>query len=125
MKLIAILSLVFIQTANAGVFRGSTDLPVELQDKVLEMIKTEAECVDLNNFKEIKTTSIFNEIDQGIWDKIYTTELRGIYYYDGYHPAPLTLIVKTEENSISNPNFENMRVLEFSPRLDSLCEYLF
>lgn len=125
MKTIVFMALFLSLSAQASVFRGSTDLPVELQKRILSMIQTEAECVDLNNFKEIKTTSLLDEIDHGIWDKTYTTELRGIYFYDGYHPSPLTLKVITEEYSISNPNYDRFKVVEFSPKLDTLCEYLF
>lgn len=106
-KLISFCLVLMISDAYAATFQENTALPVELQAKVLEEIKAKVPCAQMYSLKEIETTETLDAIDQGVIDQYFTTTLKGTYYYDTYHPAPMLIEISSVKYAGSNPTVEH------------------
>jgi hypothetical protein len=108
MKLFIVLSLLssmaFANTVES-VFRGSSNLPVELRQKVIDAVKKKVPCVNGYSLIEDATgLEVGNggHIDNGEIALYYTTTLRFGYMHD-YHDRYGILTVKSE---IVSPNYQ-------------------
>lgn len=85
------------------VFRRDTQLPQELQQRVLNLALSCGDYVAHWSLQEKATTVRVDRIDQGIVDYYYTTELTVQYYFDGTHPATHSIFVESAQVEVNNP----------------------
>ena len=103
-----LLALVFVSLAAQAVspeqvFRRDSQLPKELQQRVLNQALTCGDYVAHWSLQEKATTVRVDRIDQGIVDYYYTTELTVQYYFDGTHPATHSIYVQSAQIEVNNP----------------------
>jgi hypothetical protein len=104
----ALLGIVFLSFAAQAVtpdqvFRRDTQLPQELQQRVLNKALTCGAYVAHWSLQERATTVRVDRVDQGIVDFYYTTELTVQYYFDGTHPMSYSIFVESAQIEVNNP----------------------
>ena len=99
--------LSFNATANTtqSVFGIKSSLSSELQSEVISAVEERFPCVDRFGMKELSTTVVYDEIDQGITDEYYTTQIQVNYHFD-YHPNTSVVTVKSILWDGSNPTID-------------------
>lgn len=105
------LTLLSIAAAAASpVFRADSQLPQELQTRVLAQIHED--CPKAYELSELETTSRENRVDQGVIDVYYTTKILARWNYDGMHPDAVgeTITVESAEYAVSNPSVDRYEV---------------
>ncbi len=85
--------------AHASVFNPQTELPRELQARVLKT----AEGCGLVVIREILTTVRMESVDQGIRDYFYTTDFIAVDPSDDQYPRQQTVRVLSAQWEINNP----------------------
>lgn len=79
-----------------SVFKKDSTLPVRVQERVLEALKTRCGNLLINyGLKEVVTTETIVKVDQGITDRYYKTELSSRFYFDGMHPSYADITVES------------------------------
>ena len=114
-----LLALVFVSLAAQAVspeqvFLRDTQLPQELQQRVLDQALTCGDYVAHWSLSEKSTAVRVDRIDQGIVDTYYTTELTVMYYFDGTHPATYSIYIQSAQIEVNNPPSARWQIGEVS-----------
>ncbi len=104
--IVAIATLVSVSTfANdlQSVYKKDTVLPVRVQERVLETLKTQCPNLLINwGLTEVITTLRVDKVDQGITDYYYTTSFSSRFYFDGMHPSYADITVESVNWDLQN-----------------------
>lgn len=124
MKLVFLITLLATTAAFANttdsVFKKDSALPLELKVEILEEVLKAYPCIFDYGLAEKKTEVTIDQVDQGVRDLYFHTELTANFTHDGYHPATETLIVKSARYDGANPSIDWTRVE--SVRGDIYCQ---
>lgn len=75
-----------------SVFKKGSEIPTNLQAKILSKIQAAVPCLEPFSLTEQSTNVTVDRVDQGITDVYYNTKFTLHYIYD-YHPRRTTITV--------------------------------
>lgn len=116
---ITVLSLSSFANTTESVFKKDSQVPQDLQVRILETLKVKCANLLINyGLTEVSTNVRVDKVDQGITDVYFTTEFSSRYYFDGMHPSYADITVESVQYSYQNG--DNLSVLKISS--PDICE---
>ena len=118
--LFAVLTANTLAFASNQVFRTNSPVPAELQTRIIQAIEAKCPAVKNGYLSEELTTAKVQQIDQGIRDTYYSSQINYSYLFDGQHPITYSVDVESVDYDINNPAFDRYQVLKVTAE-KSVC----
>lgn len=110
------LSLVAQANTVETVFKKDSEIPVELQQKIIDYVTQNCKAiVELYGLSELQTEVRYDRVDQGILDTYFTTTLSARYHYDGMHPSVTRIVVESAKYDFYGDNLRVEKATSTAP----------